>query len=302
MHLVRRAAASVARPLRPSATATCHLRLASSAAPDQAAAVPAQAATAPPTTAELHRAALAANRGQRPEQAKANAADNAAATSRRADIDRSRYGSSRADVAATEAAEDISAGRSRTYVREDGIAEQTATTLPEILRMDLHRRQNLPLLRSEIKVKRTGSGLNHAPEIRDVWLTQDGEKPKSERTEKQRQRDKHIVPQHRKYLTHGRVSAGGHSPYKRQQLDDARRANVARQRITERERSAAGIEEEERPTDSGGYQELVEKKIQAGIGQGMFDTKVLKYAGVDLLAASRGQGDMEVQRVLRIAI
>jgi hypothetical protein len=57
------------------------------------------------------------------------------------------------------------------------------------------------------------------------------------------------------------------------------------------------MEEEERPTDINGYQELVEKKIQAGIAQGQFDTKALKYAGVDLLAANRGQGDLEVQRV-----
>jgi hypothetical protein len=96
--------------------------------------------------------------------------------------------------------------------------------------MDLHRRQNLPLLRSEVRVKRTGSGLAHTPEIADTWLTTDGEKPKSDKTEHQRQRDKHIVPQHRKYLTHGKVRTGG-SSYKRQKLDDQRRVTVARQRI-----------------------------------------------------------------------
>ena len=63
----------------------------------------------------------------------------------------------------------------------------------------------------------------------------------------------------------------------------------------ERERAAAGIEEEERPSDEAGYQELVERKIQAGIAQGQFDTKQLKYAGVDLLAASRGQGGTQKQ-------
>jgi hypothetical protein len=166
----------------------------------------------------------------KPYQAPANSADRASSTSRRKDIDRSRYGRTRANVAESELGDDISAGRSRTYVREDDIESQTSTTLPEILRMDLHRRQNLPLLRSEVRVKRTGSGLAHTPEIADTWLTTDGEKPKGEKTERQRQRDKHIVPQHRKYLSHGKIRTGG-SSYKRQQLDDRRRATVARQRI-----------------------------------------------------------------------
>ncbi len=70
----------------------------------------------------------------------------------------------------------------------------------------------------------------------------------------------------------------------------------------ERERAAAGIEEEERPTDQAGYQELVERKIQAGIAQGQFDTKRLKYAGVDLLAASRGQGGEICQQCICISV
>lgn len=171
-----------------------------------------------------------AEQAAKPYQAPANPADRASSTSRRKDIDRSRYGRTRANVAEAELGEDISAGRSRTYVREDDIESQTSTTLPEILRMDLHRRQNLPLLRKEVRVKRTGSGLAHTPEIADTWLTTDGEKPKAEKTERQRQRDKHIVPQHRKYLTHGKIRTGG-SSYKRQKLDDQRRATVARQRI-----------------------------------------------------------------------
>ena len=141
MHVLRRVTTSAAARPTPA-----HIRRLATAT---------EQAQVPPTTAELHRAALAAAKGHRPEQAKANATDSAADSSRRADIDRSRYGSTRADVATTEAGEDISAGRSRTYVREEGIAEQTSTTLPEILRMDLHRRQNLPLLRSEVRVKRT---------------------------------------------------------------------------------------------------------------------------------------------------
>lgn len=178
----------------------------------------------------LLRAHTTATPELKPFQAPANAADRASSTSRRKYIDRSRYGRTRANVAEIELGEDISAGRSRTYVREDDIESQTSTTLPEILRMDLHRRQNLPLLRSEVRVKRTGSGLAHTPEIADTWLTTDGEKPKSDKTEHQRQRDKHIVPQHRKYLTHGKVRTGG-SSYKRQKLDDQRRVTVARQRI-----------------------------------------------------------------------
>ena len=230
-----------------------------------------------------------------PEQVAANPADDVADASRRADIDRRRYGSTRENVAATELGEDISAGRSRTYVREDDIEKQTAATLYEILRQDLHRRQNLPLLREGVNLKRTGSGLAHTPDVRDVWLTPDGDRPaeKQKKTERQRQRDKHVVPQHRKYLAHGKVRTGG-SPFKRQKLENNRRAVVARQRIAEREREAQGVEEEEKPQNAEGYQQLVEEKIQLAMSQGELDPTKNRYVGVDMLALSRGEGDPEV--------
>ena len=230
-----------------------------------------------------------------PEQVAANPADDVADASRRADIDRRRDGSTRENVAATELGEDISAGRSRTYVREDDIEKQTAATLYEILRQDLHRRQNLPLLREGVNLKRTGSGLAHTPDVRDVWLTPDGDRPaeKQKKTERQRQRDKHVVPQHRKYLAHGKVRTGG-SPFKRQKLENNRRAVVARQRIAEREREAQGVEEEEKPQNAEGYQQLVEEKIQLAMSQGELDPTKNRYVGVDMLALSRGEGDPEV--------
>jgi hypothetical protein len=46
----------------------------------------------------------------------------------------------------------------------------------------------------------------------------------------------------------------------------------------------------------------VERKIQAGIAQGQFDTKRLKYAGVDLLAASRGQGGKCYRRSAHLSL
>ena len=69
---------------------------------------------------------------------------------------------------------------------------------------------------------------------------------------------------------------------------------VARQRIAEREREAQGVEEEEKPQNAEGYQQLVEEKIQLAMSQGELDPTKNRYVGVDMLALSRGEGDPEV--------
>ena len=209
-----------------------------------------------------------------------------AAESSRRKIDRSR------NVKVRGGRDHVPEDFSRTYVREEEEDKATADTLPEILQQDLHRRQDLKLLRSNVLIRREGSsGLAHTPGISQDLHDVDGEVA----VKKVKERNKHKIAAHRRFLSHPKVKAGG-SPAQRAKLDKQRRINVALANVADMKKEQAGIDldEEEKPTNESGYTKLVEGKIQVKMAEGDFDSKKLKYSGLDLLALRRGQGDPEI--------
>jgi hypothetical protein len=111
-------------------------------------------------------------------------------------------------------------------------------------------------------------------------------------------RDKHVVPQHRRWLTNPKVKSFG-SPQQRQRVENSRRVMVARKRVHEhqREKLGAAAEEEDKPENLLEYQSLVEKKIQIAMADGVFEN--LKLKGADFLAAYRGDAGSNQRLVNR---
>lgn len=212
--------------------------------------------------------------------------ESAADSSRRTDVDRSRQ------VKVRGGRDHVPEDFSRTYVREEEEDKATADTLPEILQQDLHRRQHLKLLRKDVRIRREGSsGLAHTPDM-GPGILHDAE---GEVVKRVKERNKHKIAAHRRFLSHPKVKSGG-SPAERAKMDKQRRINVAVANISDMRKEQAGvdIEEDEKPVNESGYTKLVEGKIQVAMAEGQFDRKKLKYAGLDLLALRRGQGDPEI--------